>query len=104
MAGFADKRNITLLSSVFSQSEKIGREYLDGVDIDRLLSPIFEAHNMPAPNNAKRYGGWERKSANANACLKPGGNTLTLRLGFNNTERVEPPKILASTTHTSIVY
>lgn len=64
MAGFADKRNITLLSSVFSQSEKIGREYLDGVDIDRLLSPVFEAHNMPAPNNAKRYGGWERKSAN----------------------------------------
>lgn len=64
MAGFADKRNITLLSSVFSQSEKIGREYLDGVDIDRLLSPIFEAHNMPVPNNAKRYGGWERKSAN----------------------------------------
>lgn len=64
MAGFADKRNITLLSSVFSQSEKIGREYLDGVDIDKLLSPIFEAHNMPAPNNAKRYGGWERKSAN----------------------------------------
>ncbi|MCI6388569.1 MAG: glycoside hydrolase family 127 protein [Ruminococcus sp.] len=64
MAGFADKRNITLLNSVFLQSEKIGREYLDGVDIDRLLSPIFEAHNMPAPNNAKRYGGWERKSAN----------------------------------------
>lgn len=64
MAGFADKRNITLLNSVFSQSEKIGREYLDGVDIDRLLSPIFEAHNMPAPNNAKRYGGWEKKSAN----------------------------------------
>ncbi len=64
MAGFADKRNITLLNSVFSQSEKIGREYLDGVDIDRILSPIFEAHNMPAPNNAKRYGGWERKSAN----------------------------------------
>ncbi len=64
MAGFADKRNITLLNSVFSQSEKIGSEYLDGVDIDRLLSPIFEAHNMPAPNNAKRYGGWERKSAN----------------------------------------
>lgn len=64
MAGFADKRNITLLNSVFSQSEKIGREYLDGVDIDRLLSPIFEAHNMPAPNNAKCYGGWERKSAN----------------------------------------
>ncbi len=64
MAGFVDKRNITLLNSVFSQSEKIGREYLDGVDIDRLLSPIFEAHNMPAPNNAKRYGGWERKSAN----------------------------------------
>ena len=63
MAGFADKRNITLLNSVFSQSEKIGREYLDGVDIDRLLSPIFEAHNMPAPNNAKRYGGWERNSA-----------------------------------------
>ena len=64
MAGFADKRNITLLNSVFSQSEKIGREYLDGVDIDSLLSPIFEAHNMLAPNNAKRYGGWERKSAN----------------------------------------
>ena len=64
MAGFADKRNITLLNSVFSQSEKIGREYLDGVDIDRLLFSIFEAHNMPAPNNAKRYGGWERKSAN----------------------------------------
>ena len=64
MAGFADKRNITLLNSVFSQSEKIGRKYLDGVDIDRLLSPIFEAHNMPTPNNAKRYGGWERKSAN----------------------------------------
>ena len=64
MAGFADKRNITLLNSVFSQSEKIGSEYLDGVDIDRLLSPIFEAHDMSAPNNAKRYGGWERKSAN----------------------------------------
>lgn len=64
MAGFADKRNITLLSSVFSQSEEIGRKYLDGVDIDRLLAPVFEAHNMPAPNNAKRYGGWERESAN----------------------------------------
>ena len=43
MAGFADKRNITLLNSVFSQSEKIGREYLDGVDIDRLLSPMPKA-------------------------------------------------------------
>lgn len=64
MAGFADKRNITLLNFLFLQSEKIGREYLDGVDIDRLLSPVFETHDMPAANNAKRYGGWERKSAN----------------------------------------
>ena len=37
-SGFADKRNITLLSSDFLKSEKIGREYLDGVDIDRLLA------------------------------------------------------------------
>lgn len=63
-SGFADKRNITLLSSDFLKSEKIGREYLDGVDIDRLLAPVFEAHGLSAPNNAKRYGGWERKSAN----------------------------------------
>lgn len=40
-SGFADKRNITLLSSDFLKSEKIGREYLDGVDIDRLLAPVF---------------------------------------------------------------
>lgn len=64
MACFADKRNITLSSSVFLQSEEIGTEYLEHTDIDRLLAPVFEAHGMPAPNNAKRYGGWERKSAN----------------------------------------
>ena len=45
-SGFADKRNITLLSSDFLKSEKIGREYLDGVDIDRLLAPVLDRKSV----------------------------------------------------------
>ena len=39
-SGFADKRNITLLSSDFLKSEKIGREYLDGVDITQNVDKM----------------------------------------------------------------
>ena len=48
--------------SLFSQSEKTGLSYIDAIDVDRLLAPLFEVHSLPSPNNAERYCGWERRS------------------------------------------
>lgn len=63
--GFADTSIVTLAeNSVFSESEKTGLNYIKSIDVDRLLAPSFEVHNLSAPNNAQRYGGWERKGAN----------------------------------------
>lgn len=51
-----------LPDSLFSASEKTGLRYIEGIDADRLLAPLFEVHSLPAPNGAVRYSGWERKS------------------------------------------
>lgn len=51
-------------NSIFYNSAKLGREYLSGVDADRLLAPFFEIRNLPVPGGKKRYAGWERLSAN----------------------------------------
>lgn len=62
---FADPSDISLEEeSVFWKSGQIGLNYIKSVNVDRLLAPSFEVHNLPAPNNARRYGGWERKGAN----------------------------------------
>lgn len=63
-SGFADTSNIRLTDgSLFEQSEEVGLEYIKNVDVDRLLAPSYEMHNLKAPNNASRYSGWERKKA-----------------------------------------
>ncbi len=62
-AKFADVRNIRMLDGGFKDSFKVGLNYLNGIDIDRLLAPSYEVHGLEAPNGAKRYGGWERLSA-----------------------------------------
>lgn len=62
---YADISTVTLeTGSLFDESEKIGLEYLLGVDIDRLIAPSYEVHNLPTPNNAERYGGWEAQNGN----------------------------------------
>lgn len=64
-SGFADTSNVSLtLNSTFEKSEQTGMEYVKSIDVDRLLAPSFEMHGLSAPNNAQRYGGWERKGAN----------------------------------------
>mgnify|MGYP000220022768 CR=1 FL=1 len=49
--------------SLFEKSEQVGLKYVLSIDIDRLLAPSYEMHGLTAPNNAQRYGGWERKGA-----------------------------------------
>ena len=47
--------------SLFEKSEQVGLKYVLSIDVDRLLAPSYEMHGLTAPNNAQRYGGWERK-------------------------------------------
>ncbi len=62
---FADTANVTLeKDSVFEKSEQVGLDYVMSIDVDRLLAPSYEMHGLTPPNNAVRYGGWERKGAN----------------------------------------
>ena len=49
--------------SLFEKSEQVGLKYVLSIDVDRLLAPSYEMHGLTAPNNAQRYGGWERKGA-----------------------------------------
>lgn len=61
---FADTSNIKLKEgTLFADSMAVGLKYVKSVDVDKLLAPSYEMHGLPAPNNAERYGGWERKSA-----------------------------------------
>ncbi|MDD6483291.1 MAG: glycoside hydrolase family 127 protein [Clostridiales bacterium] len=63
--GFADALRVSLVpNSIFEASERTGLEYIKSVEVDRLLAPSFETRGLTAPNNAQRYGGWERKGAN----------------------------------------
>ena len=48
---------------------------MKSIDVDRLLAPSFEMHGLAAPNNAERYGGWERKGASN---WGSSGDTFTL--------------------------
>lgn len=62
---YADTSNVVLdETNMFSDSEKIGLDYLLGVEVDRLLAPEYEVHKLTPPNNAKRYAGWETQTGN----------------------------------------
>lgn len=77
-AHFADTRNVNLTKgSLFENSEETGMEYVKSIDVDRLLAPSYEMHNLTAPNGKQRYGGWERKRAN-NWTSSGGAESFTL--------------------------
>ena len=63
--------------SLFGKSAKTGLDYVKSIDVDRLLAPSYEVHDLNAPNNAVRYGGWEREGAN-NWVEGGGDKTYTL--------------------------
>ena len=64
-ADFANTSNINLTKgSLFEESEETGMKYVKSIDVDRLLTPSYEMHNLTAPNRKQRYGGWERKGTN----------------------------------------
>ncbi len=57
---FADPANITLEEgSLFEVSREVGYDYINTIDVDRLLAPCYEVHGLSAPNNVSRYAGWE---------------------------------------------
>lgn len=62
--GFAPLSSVRLDEGFFKESQETGLGYVLGMDVDRLLAPCFETADLPAPNGAVRYGGWERKGAN----------------------------------------
>lgn len=75
---YADMKNISLeKGSLFEKSAEVGLSYISSIDIDRLLAPSYEVHGAVPPNNAVRYGGWERKGAN-NWTSSGGSSTYTL--------------------------
>ncbi len=51
--------------SLFEKSEQVGLKYVLSIDVDRLLAPSYEMHGLTAPNNAQRYGGWEKEKVQA---------------------------------------
>lgn len=61
--GFVDMNSVELENSMFKESQELGMEYILDMDVDRLLAPSFEMANLPTPNGAVRYGGWEKKGA-----------------------------------------
>lgn len=62
--GYAKPFEIRLKKdSLFDESMNTGLKYILSIDVDRLLAPCFEMHNITPPNRAIRYGGWERKNA-----------------------------------------
>lgn len=52
-------QKITLSEGIFKQSQLKGKEYLIALDIDRLVSPCYEA--VGRTPKKERYGGWEAK-------------------------------------------
>lgn len=79
MMAFADTMNIELKKgSIFEQSAEVGLEYVKSIDVDRLLAPSYEMHNIDTPNNAIRYGGWEKAGTNNWNPSVPGNPTNTL--------------------------
>ena len=76
---FADTKNIELKKgSIFEISAEVGLEYVKSIDVDRLLAPSYEMHNIDTPNNAVRYGGWEKAGTNNWNPSVPGNPTNTL--------------------------
>ena len=76
---FADTKNIELKKgSIFEKSAEVGLEYVKSIDVDRLLAPSYEMHNIDTPNNAVRYGGWEKAGTNNWNPSVPGNPTNTL--------------------------
>lgn len=62
---FADTSLVNLKKgSLLEKSEQVGLDYILNVDIDRLLAPSYQMHNLTPPNHAERYNGWEREGAN----------------------------------------
>lgn len=62
---FADTSDIKLeKDSMLEKSVQVGLDYVLSINVDRLLAPSYEMHNLTPPGGAVRYGGWERKSAN----------------------------------------
>lgn len=77
-SNYADAADISLeKDSIFEKSAETGLEYVKSIDVDRLLAPSYEMHELEAPNGAQRYGGWERKGAN-NWTSSGGAETYTL--------------------------
>lgn len=65
IGNYADTTVVNLESdSLFDESAQIGYNYLIGVDVDRLIAPLYEVHGLNAPNNAERYAGWETQNGN----------------------------------------
>lgn len=62
---FIDTSKISLQGSMFETSRELGLEYVLSIDVNRLLAPSFEMHNLTPPQNAVRYEGWERKGADS---------------------------------------
>lgn len=76
---FADTKNIELKKgSIFEKSAEVGLEYVKSIDVDRLLAPSYEMHDIDTPNNAVRYGGWEKAGTNNWNPSVPGNPTNTL--------------------------
>ncbi len=64
-SGFVPSKYVFLSEgSLLYGFERLGRDYLLGVDTDRLLAPFYEVRGLHSPSGKKRYGGWERLSAN----------------------------------------
>ncbi len=61
--GFVDMDSVSLEEGMFKTSQDLGLEYVLKMDVDRMLAPSFEMANLPTPNGAARYGGWEKKGA-----------------------------------------
>ena len=61
--GFIGMDSVTLEEGMFKTSQELGLEYVLKMDVDRMLAPSFEMANLPTPNGASRYGGWEKKGA-----------------------------------------
>ena len=76
---FADPINIELKKgSIFEKSAEVGLQYVKSINVDRLLAPSYEMHNIDTPNNAVRYGGWEKAGTNNWNPSEPGIPTNTL--------------------------
>ena len=63
-SNYADTGNIRFSEkSLFEKSVNTGLRYIKSINVDKLLAPSYEVHELTPPNNAVRYGGWERKGA-----------------------------------------